>query len=545
MRLPFRPSRHLAILLSFAALNVNSSSAAEPSAALVPAPALVATAPGTLVSGPMLGYRTHREVLIWLETRGATEVSLTYQLADTIESTGLTPVTPATTANPATPAAGLSPLASAGPSAPTIVTAPVTITHRAPAASPAGTQPQKFVLPLLEMGRRYTYSITVDGEEQTFPYPLEFRTTDQWEWRKPAPDFSFLFGSCAYLNDPAYDRPGKPYGHGTEIFKHMAESGADFCLWGGDNIYLREADYSSESGIWYRYSKDRSTPDQQKLYAVMHHYATWDDHDYGNDNANQSFEFKDVTLAAFKAYWGNPTFGESANPGIYGKFLWSDASFFLMDDRTHRDETTLDQDKHPHKTAWGERQFTWLKQSLLNAQSKKSQRFKFIVTGGQVLQTAIKTTRSETHELYRREREELIDFIRENKITGVVFLTGDVHHTALYRRALDESQSQFIYELTSSPLSSGSWAAATSEKASDPAVIAGTVVGTQNYCKISITGTKETRALVIRCYDKANVFQWEQSIPAFALEPIPVATAPGAPAPAVAPLAATPPPAAK
>ncbi|MEY4489034.1 MAG: hypothetical protein RIQ79_1542 [Verrucomicrobiota bacterium] len=480
-------------------------------AALEQAPA------GTLVSGPMLGYRAHREVLIWVETRDAAEVSLTYQLADTAEATGLTPVLPA---NPAP--SGLSDVPAPSAAAP-VITAPVTLTHRAPAACPAGTQPQKFVLPLLEMGRRYTYSISIDGHEQSFPYPLEFRTTDQWEWRRPAPDFSFIFGSCAYLNDPAFDRPGKPYGQGTEIFKHMAGSGADFCLWGGDNLYLREADFSSESGIWYRFSHDRATPDLQKLYAVMHHYATWDDHDYGPDNANQSFEFKDVTLAAFKAYWGNPTYGETANPGVYTKFIWGDAAFFLMDDRTYRDDDILDQDKNPRKTAWGERQFAWLKQSLLYAQSHKNQRFKFIITGGQVIQSVIKTARSETHELYRREREELIDFIRDNKITGVVFLTGDVHHTALYRRPIDETGNRFIYELTSSPFSSASWAAAASEKAADPAVIAGTIVGTQNYCVVKLTGGKDSRAVLIRCYDKTNAFQWEQTIPASALELPPTA----------------------
>ncbi len=455
-----------------------------------------AQAAASLVSGPMLGYRAHREVLVWLETRDAAEVSLTYQLVPDASLPGI-----------------------AGDAA---TYAPVTITHRAPAATPIGTQPQKFVLPLLEMGRRYTYSISIDGKPLSFPYSLSFQTTDQWEWRKAPPEFSFIFGSCAYLNDPAYDRPGKPYGQGTEIFRHMADSGADFCLWGGDNLYLREADYSSRSGIWYRYSHDRATPDMQKLWAVMHHYATWDDHDYGPDNSNESFEFKDVTLDAFKTYWGNPSYGEPDNPGVYGKFTWGDAIFLLMDDRYHRDDTTLDQDKNPRKTAWGERQTTWLKQSLLHAKALKNYRFKFIVTGGQVIQTAVKTTRSETHELYRREREELIDFITANQISGVVFLTGDVHHTALYRRPINEAGTQFIYELTSSPFSSSSWAAATSEKAKDPYVVPGTIVGTQNYSVIRATGPKEARALVVRCYDKANAFQWEETIPAAALEPAPI-----------------------
>jgi alkaline phosphatase D len=436
---------------------------------------------GALVSGPMLGYRAHRETVIVLETKDAGEVRIDYQIEGRPETAR-------------------------------------TQTIKAPWVSPAGGQPMKFVLPMLEMGARYTYALFIDGEAVQLPYPLTFTTTDLWEWRKPAPEFSFLFGSCAYLNDPAYDRPGTPYGKGTEIFKHMAESGADLMVWGGDNLYLREADYSSVSGIWYRYSKDRATPDQQKLYAVMNHYATWDDHDFGPDNSNSSFEFKDTTLEAFKTYWGNPSYGERDNPGVYGKFVWGDAAFFLMDDRTYRDDTLIDQETMPTKSMWGERQLAWLKQSLLHAKALRNYRFKFIVTGGQVIQTTIKTARSETHELYRREREELIDFIRDNKISGVVFLTGDVHHTALYRRRLEEGGTQFIYELTSSPLSSGSWAAATSEKATDPCVVAGTIVGTQNYCQILVAGPKETRALVIRCFDKTNTLQWEQSVPAALLE---------------------------
>ncbi|NDC75959.1 alkaline phosphatase family protein [bacterium] len=437
-----------------------------------------AHAAGTLVSGPMLGYQSHREVLIGLETRDAQEVLIDYRIEGRPETAKTVAIT-------------------------------------TPWVSPAGGQPLKFVLPLLEMGATYTYSVRIDGKTQEFPYPLIFKTTDQWEWRKDPPAFSFLFGSCAYLNDPLYDRPGKPYGNGTDIFRHMAASGADFTVWGGDNLYLREADSSSVSGIWYRYSHDFATPDLQKLFAVMPHYRTWDDHDYGPDNANQSYEFKDVTLAAFKAYSGNPSYGEPDHLGVYGKFVWGDAAFFLMDDRYYRDEDILDQDANPQKSVWGDRQINWLKQSLLYSQAQKNQSFRFIVTGGQVVQTMIKTARSETHELYRREREELIKFIQDNHIGGVIFLTGDVHHTALYRRPLTASQS--IYELTSSPFSSGSWAAAESEKASDPCVVAGTIVGTQNYCQIAVNGPKDARALVIKCYDKTNAFQWEQTIPSAAL----------------------------
>ena len=37
---------------------------------------------GTLVSGPMLGYSEHREVLVWIEVEGADSVSMTYWKED-------------------------------------------------------------------------------------------------------------------------------------------------------------------------------------------------------------------------------------------------------------------------------------------------------------------------------------------------------------------------------------------------------------------------------------------------------------------------------
>lgn len=429
---------------------------------------------GELVAGPMLGYRAHREVAVWLETRDAQTVELTYRLAGRPDTAR-------------------------------------TVTAERPPATPAGTQPQTFRLPRLEMGATYEYALTIDGADAGPRHPLTFRTADQWEWRAAPPDFSFLFGSCAYLNDPPYDRPGEPYGRGTEIFRFMASSGADFMVWGGDNVYLREADFSSRSGIWYRYAHDRATPDLQPLLAAMHHYATWDDHDYGPNNANHTFEFKDESLAVFQAYWANPSWGEPDNPGVYGKFYWGDAVFFMMDSRYHRDEATLDADGSGRRSVWGARQLEWLKQSLLHAKTLRHYAFKFIVTGGQVLQTTADSPPSETHELYRDEREELIDFIERHDLTGIVFLTGDVHHSALYRRRVGDRR--FVYELTSSPLTSRSWNAAASAKGKDRALVPGTIVGTQNYCRAWIRGPRDAREILLRCFDAANVLQWEHVIP--------------------------------
>ncbi len=426
---------------------------------------------GEIVSGPMLGYRAHREVFLWLETKDAHEVTLTYWLAGQPERAE-------------------------------------SITHTDVAPTPAGSQIHHFRPSLLEIGGTYDYRLVIDGEEAALAAPATFATQELWEWRSPPPTFSFLVGSCAYINDPAYDRPGPGYGKTTRTFELMGDSDADFMVWTGDNWYWREPDYDSVSGLWYRPSHDRAIPEMQKLLGVMHHYATWDDHDYGPNDSNWSYEYKDVALEIFKAYWGNHSYGEAANPGVYNKFYWSDAAFFLMDNHYYRDAAGLDQDQHPEKTQWGRRQLEWLKQSLLAAKELKHFKFLFIASGNQMLQTALS---GESHELYRHEREELLAFIAENEISGVVFLTGDVHHSAMYRRQL-AATGQWVYEITSSPLSSGSWNVEASEKARDPYVIPGTLVGDQNFVKIDVRGEGATRELLITCIDKQGDTRFTQTI---------------------------------
>ena len=61
-------------------------------------------------------------------------------------------------------------------------------------------------------------------------------------------------------NEPVYDRPGAGYGKDSSIFETMAKEKAAFMLWLGDNWYLREADYFSAWGIWYRANHARSQP---------------------------------------------------------------------------------------------------------------------------------------------------------------------------------------------------------------------------------------------------------------------------------------------
>jgi alkaline phosphatase D len=147
---------------------------------LVAIPAFMA-AQGNMVSGPMLGHQAKREATIWLETEGAKHVTLTYWPSDQPELKK-------------------------------------SYTKRRLRPTPIAKQPLKFILPLLEPGQSYDYSIIIDKVLQKFDYPLTFKTQTLWEWREPPPQFSFLFGSCTYINDAAYDRPGTPYGRARKSF---------------------------------------------------------------------------------------------------------------------------------------------------------------------------------------------------------------------------------------------------------------------------------------------------------------------------------------
>jgi alkaline phosphatase D len=362
-------------------------------------------------------------------------------------------------------------------------------------------------LKALEMGTTYFYEIWLGDKKMEFEKPLQFTTKTIWEWRTDPPAFSFLAGSCLYVNDSLYDRPGKPYGQGTDILLTMAKSNANFMLWLGDNTYTREADYTSESGLRYRYLHTRSDKNLQPLLRAMPHYATWDDHDFGTNNGGRSYELKEESRQIFAEYWPARSYGEN-NEGIYTRFKYGDCEFFMLDDRYFRDDTDMDESKYPQKSQLGEKQKIWVKNALKDSHAP----FKFVVIGGQFLN---EYTTKESYNLYKNEREELLNFIADQKIEGVVFLSGDRHHTELLKNAKFKSKTGYdIYDLTSSPLSSGANINVfrDSLEANNPMRIKGTLVAEPNYCQLFLSGKRKERILTIKCFNTKGELKWEQRI---------------------------------
>ena len=139
-------------------------------------------------------------------------------------------------------------------------------------------------------GKRFAYDLLIDGKVVPRPYPLRFQTQPLWQWRTDPPAFKVAFGSCLYVNEPQWDRPGTPYGSDYEILTVLASKQADLMLWLGDNTYYREIDWNTAGGLKHRWNHTRSIPEMQPILGAAHNYAIWDDHDYGPNDAGVQVE---------------------------------------------------------------------------------------------------------------------------------------------------------------------------------------------------------------------------------------------------------------
>lgn len=359
----------------------------------------------------------------------------------------------------------------------------------------------RFPLTGLAFGTRYQYELYLNGARVERPYPTTFRTQPLWQHRtENPPDVKAAFGSCAYINEPAYDRPGEPYGAHYEIFPSIAREKPDFMLWLGDDVYYREADVITETGMRRRWAVDRSLPELQALWGAVPHYAIWDDHDYGPNDADKTFRLRETALSIFKDYWMNPSYGTLETPGVFTRFEWSDAEFFLLDDRFYRSPNDLP--VGPDKRMFGRPQLEWLEEALVSSRA----RWKIVASGSQMWNPQ---NRFESWGQFPVEQRELLDFLKAAKVEGVVFLTGDRHHTELLKR--QEPGLYPLYEFTASPLTSAG--RRIPEEENNPTRVPGTwVTATRNFGLLEITGPADARVLTFKAIDATGKELWKRQI---------------------------------
>jgi len=418
----------------------------------------------SLQSGPMLGYSEPREVLLWAQTSGPARVKFVYW--DEEEPR-----------------------------------------ERYETGEKATVRSEAFIARVVadgvRPGRRYGYEVHVDGSRVERPYPMRFQA------RLPRAAFGggptglsevrIALGSCFWAPDPDEPpraRPGPDYG----IFSAIAALRPDLMLWLGDNVYLRDMDTSSRTGLLSRYGHNRALPELQPLLASTHHYAIWDDHDFGPNDSDRAYRDKHLSREVFTLYWGNPGAGIEGSPGITTRFDWADVEFFLLDNRWNR---TPNMRSTGRRQVLGEVQMDW----LVDALSSSRATFKVVVSGGQVL-NPVRT--AETYANFPEERLELLRRIEEERLQGVLFVSGDRHFSELSR--MERPGTYPLYDLTVSPLAT--WVERNGDREANTLRVPGTLVAEQSFGILEVEGPRGERRLTMSVLDGAGVRKWTRTIQA-------------------------------
>jgi alkaline phosphatase D len=279
----------------------------------------------------------------------------------------------------------------------------------------------------LQPATDYWYRLRFEGEVDRYQQlPHRTRTAPAG----PA-DFRVAFGSCCRIQFDDEQR----------IFNVVQMLEPDLFCWLGDNIYA-DSDSPDALADLYRRQRtvDRCLPVLRRIPSV----AIWDDHDFGYNDSDGTNPIKDESARLFRSYWANPPRPDNGDPAIYFSLSYGGVDFFFTDGRYHRSPSTAPDG--PDKTMLGARQLAWLKSELKKSRAP----FKVIASGGGF--SSAEADGGDSWAVYRRERDELFDYIRDQKIEGVVCISGDSHMGELNCIPRSAEGGYDIYDMVSSPL---------------------------------------------------------------------------------------------
>ncbi len=277
----------------------------------------------------------------------------------------------------------------------------------------------------------YEYDLLTNGLASYYTRSTEDPTFKTF----PAPGtkgkFKIGFGSCSKVQA---DRS-------QPIWNTVWAKRPDVFMWVGDNIY---GDTLQPTVLAELYRMQRDVPEQEKVNVHIPQFATWDDHDFGLNDWDQRHPEKNSALSRFKRYWANLGYGEPGNPGVYSKFSLGDVDVFLLDGRFHRDPNSTP--NSPAKTMLGKKQLAWLKAGLKESKGT----FKLLAVG--TPWNDLKGTLGDSWAGFKNELNDLLGYIKDEKITGVVLMSGDTHVAELIVLPWANRGGYDFYELVSSPL---------------------------------------------------------------------------------------------
>ncbi len=264
--------------------------------------------------------------------------------------------------------------------------------------------------------------------------------------------FKIAFGSCGHQNHP------------LPIFNSVVDHDPDVFVFLGDNIY---GDTKEMDTLRAKYQRLEKKPSFQNLKQNVEIIATWDDHDFGWNDAGKHYSFKEESKAIFLDFFEEPDSSERRkHKGIYHSYEYQHQGkiiqIILLDERTFRDDIKpyegefdedsryfykLDYAPHPYSenpSMLGEEQWTWLEKEL-----RKPADLRIIGSGTQF---GIEFNGYESWANFPNEQLKFLNLIKQTGADGVLFISGDVHYAEISK--MDIRNLYPIYDITASGLSS-------------------------------------------------------------------------------------------
>ena len=260
------------------------------------------------------------------------------------------------------------------------------------------------------------------------------------------PPSRIVFGSCCKQDKPA------------PIWDAIIAEKPELFLMIGDNIYGDSQDMAVLKAKWEMLG---AVPGFIKLKQTCPVLATWDDHDYGADDAGADFPKKKESQQLFLDFFDEPTDSpRRKQEGVYTSYEFGPAErrvqVILLDTRYHRSPLKKSGRKKgdpgflgpytkntdPGATILGETQWKWFEAEL-----RKPAAVRIIASSIQVLPNQHYW---EKWGNFPQERVRFMQAIRDARANGVIVLSGDRHSAEISRN--DRLVGYPLFEITSSSL---------------------------------------------------------------------------------------------
>lgn len=275
----------------------------------------------------------------------------------------------------------------------------------------------------------------------------------------PGANPTIAFGSCLRQWEP------QPVWRGVTALK------PDAFIFLGDNMYSDRGKYETQpqpQRIENAYNDLAATDDYQGFLRASQSnntalFATWDDHDYGENDGGGDYPHKLAAKKYFQDFFGLPKTanGGADQPGIYQSHVRTvgnlQVQLLLLDTRSFRSPLKKSDDKaacpptgtvantDASATILGEQQWAWLAQEL-----QKPADVRLLASSIQVIPDQ---HCFEKWANFPRERQRLFDLLRATAANGVIILSGDRHLGEISRLGA-EAIGYPLYEITASGLNS-------------------------------------------------------------------------------------------